>query len=765
MTHGARPVLLAFAVAATATSGVERVIAQDPTPNAAFALTATAHPPVPGDASAIWLAPSASPTRPSALARGVAELAEGRTEAALPLLSQAPPDAALAAHQQYYRALALTRLDRRDEALRAWKALLASPPAGYLSEAAILRSAELDVAMGDAAAAVRAYEALSKQKTAAPDDVLMRLAHARLAAGDRRGAAETFARVHYEHPLSDLAAIAASQVDAIGSWEPLASTPTRVKLELGRAERLFGARRYAQARDAFEALVPHVDGDEGELVSLRLAEADHYLKRYRAARTALEPWTREARRRAEARFFYLTATRELGEHAEYLRAVEALVAEFPQESWSEEALNNLATHYILTDDDDAADRTFRRLAQLFPEGRHAARAAWKIGWKAYREGRHSECADVFEEAAAAFPRSDYRPSWIYWAARSRDQLGDTRLAHRLYGILVADYMNSYYGRLASRTLTSRKVEPLTMAAAVAPPEAARADARAAVSTAPREVATANLIRTLIAHQLYADALNEVQWAQRTFGDSPVLQATAGLIYSRQGDMRRGINAVKRAYPQYLAAGGEELPSELLEVLFPVAYWRLIQKHAPARGLDPYMIAALMAQESTFTADIRSSANAIGLMQIVPATGRRYARRMGIGRFSAAKLTDPEVNVRIGTAYFADLVERFGGVHLALASYNAGPTAVARWMAERPGVARDEFIDDIPYPETQNYVKKILGTADDYRRLYDGGGARPLLGPPGSEVADSVAPARRATPAAKAPAKKKAPVRKRAPRRR
>ena len=760
MKHGARQVLLALALAATSVSGSARVTAQDAVPNAAIALTATAHPPVPVDASAVWLAPETVVSRPSPLARGIADLAAGRAEAALPLLSQAPSNAALVPYQQYYRALALTRLDRRDEASRAWAALVASSPNGYLGEAARLRAAELDETLGDAAAAVGEYDTLSKQKTVSPDDVLMRLARARLAAGDRRGAVETFARVYYEYPLSDFAAVAASQIDTLGAWEPLATTPVRVKLELGRAERLFAARRYAQARDAFEELEPHLRGDERELAALRLAESDHYLKRYRAARTALEPLTRSARRRAEARFFYLTATRELGTHAEYVRLAEALVAEFPGESWAEEALNNLGTHYILVDEDEAAVRTFSQLLRLFPAGRHAPRAAWKVGWNAYRKGRHDECAEIFEQAAAAFPRDNYRPSWIYWAARSRDQLGDTRIAHRLYGILIADYLNSYYGRLATRVLTSRKVEPMTLAAAVAPSNGTPAEARAAMSTPSPEVPTADLIRTLIAHQMYDDALNEVHWAQRMFGDSSVLQATAGLIYSRQGDMRRGINAVKRAYPQYLAAGGEELPAELLEVLFPVAYWSLIEKHAKARGLDPYLIAALMAQESTFTADIRSSANAIGLMQVLPSTGRRYARRLRIPRFNARKLTNPEINVRIGTAYFADMVERYGGVHLALASYNAGPSAVARWMAERPGIERDEFIDDIPYPETQNYVKKILGTADDYRRLYKSGGARPLLGAPGSEAVDRVAPATRATPAKRAPAKKKAPAKKR-----
>jgi len=159
---------------------------------------------------------------------------------------------------------------------------------------------------------------------------------------------------------------------------------------------------------------------------------------------------------------------------------------------------------------------------------------------------------------------------------------------------------------------------------------------------------------------------------------------------------------------------------VLGVLFPLDYWPLIKKYSDARGLDPYVISALMAQESTFDHDVRSSANAYGLMQVVPGTGRRYARSLGIRRFSTATLTNAESNVRIGTAYFKDLIDRFGGAHFALASYNAGEHRIARWIAERPGITQDEFIDDIPFPETQNYVKKILGTAEDYRRLYGGG---------------------------------------------
>src|SRR4030095_4807542 len=156
--------------------------------------------------------------------------------------------------------------------------------------------------------------------------------------------------------------------------------------------------------------------------------------------------------------------------------------------------------------------------------------------------------------------------------------------------------------------------------------------------------------------------------------------------------------------------------ELLTVIFPVAHWDLIQQYAQAKELDRYLLAALIAQESTFQADIKSSANAWGLMQILPSTGRQYATRLGIRSFSTRRLIEPDVNLAIGTTYFAELLKDFGEA-AALAAYNAGPSRAAKWMAERPGLSREEVIDDIPYPETQNYVKRILGTAEDYRNLY------------------------------------------------
>jgi soluble lytic murein transglycosylase len=538
---------------------------------------------------------------------------------------------------------------------------------------------------------------------------------------------------------------------------------TRYALELGRAERLFGARRFAAARPIFETLRAVATSDDRELLDLRLAECDYYAKRTRAARDGVKPYLEKASRQGEALYFYAVATRELGDVGEYLRTVRRIADDFPDQSWAEEALNNLATHYILQDEDDLAVATFREMVEKYPNGHYGDRAAWKFGWWSYKNGNYADTLKAFETAAAFYTRSDYRPAWLYWSARSHEALKNQTFADERYRLVITDYRNSYYGRLAADRLTARGLQPpqrRLVADAAAPTDDA--------TTAPaRMPANERTVRMLLATGLYDQALDELRYAQRAWGDSSVIQATFGWIYNRQGDLRAGINAMKRAYPQYLAAGGEEMPIALQRVRFPIDYWPLIQRYAAERDLDPYMVAALINQESTFDAGVRSHANAYGLMQLLPSTGRQYARSLQIPRrFSLSMLTTADTNLRMGTAYFSDLVKKFGGAHYALATYNAGPGRVVRWIGERPNVDRDEFIDDIPYAETQDYVKKIIGQAEDYRRLYGPGAP--------SGDADAVVPAvarkpakagaAKAAPAKAAPARKK-PVAKKKPTRR
>lgn len=724
-----------LALAAATPHGRGQDASQDPSRRqpATGHLAPTAHPPLPGPLSRYWLVPdvSASPTtaagRPAdtalgRFARGASLIAKGEFAAGLPLVtSRTLDDTPLANYARYYAGVALHELGRLPEADATLTALARRSPDGYVKEAAALRLAAVARALDDPERAKNLLDALSAETVSSPEEVLVQLGSAEEALDHREHALEAYRRVYYESPMTAQASAAQEGIERLETVSLV--LPDRFRRELTRAEQLFSARRWAQAKAGFTPLARAARGDEATLIALRLAECDYYLDRFRPARDALRPYLDGGPLEAEARFFHLTATRALGDRTTYVSLARGLVEDHPGNEWAAETLNNLASHYVIIDDVAQADQVFRELLRRFPRHRYSERAAWKVGWLAYRNGRFDEAAQVFEAGAATFPRADYRPSWLYWAGRARDQRGDQALANERYQLSVADYRNSYYGRLAMRILESRRAP--AVAPIVAP--AATGDAPPPASAVP----TGGLVRELVGLELYDDALREVRHAQRVWGDSPQLQATVAWILHRQAldlraterftALRGAITTMRRAYPQFMAAGGEDLPPDVLRIIFPMDYWPLIRKYSDLHRLDPYLIAALIAQESTFTPEIRSSANAYGLMQIIPGTGRQLARALGIRNFTTTMLTQPETNVRMGTRYFKDMMDRFGGAHYALAGYNAGPHRVVQWSRETPNLPPDEFVDNIPFPETQNYVKRILGTAEDYRLLYGPGG--------------------------------------------
>jgi soluble lytic murein transglycosylase len=637
----------------------------------------------------------------------------GRAADALEEFAAEGADPRIGGYARLHAGQALLALDRSREAAESARAVLSTSPGGYLGEAALWLLADASERQQQWAEARNALRALTDIRSVRPAVAWLRLARAAEKLDERSDARAAYARVYYDFPLSEEAASAESALAKL----PATAGPERFGLELGRAELLYGGRRYADAKKAFSGLRSQAKGDDRILVDLRVAQCDLGLQRFQAARDQLNSLVEKAGdRRTEVEFSVLAVLRGL-KRSEYPAKVGEFVTAHPGHALAETALNDLATAYILADEDGNAAQVFTDMYAHFPMGAFADRAAWKAGWWAHRNGNYRETIRLFETASVNQRRADYRPSWLYWSAQAHEQLGEREAALTWYRRTVADYRNSYYGRLAMAAVDrlASHVRPLGSGPQSA--QAAAAPAALALNPGPRP-ANASLVQALLAAGLYEDAVAELRRVQREAGTSPLIEATVAYALNRQGQLRPAIQAMRRAYPQFMAEGGERLPRALLTIIFPVQHWDLLERYARDRSLDFWLLLAQVAQESTFQADVRSAANAYGLMQILPSTGRRYAPKVGIRGFSTARLTDPEINVKIGTAYFVDLLEMFDGdAAPALAAYNAGESRVARWRAERPGLARDEFIDDIPFPETQNYVKRILGTAEDYRILY------------------------------------------------
>ena len=315
-------------LAVLAVSAIVVFCTSDRRARAQSALGPTQHPALPASESDLWLVPAAADrtarANPTAqtLAAAVNLYDSGEYSTAQATLNRLPPSPALLDYVDYYKGLVQLRLKQYPEARRTLEALAGRKPVGAISLNTALALGETAEASGRLDDAIEIYRRIADDRHLVSDDVLSRLGAVAMSAGDRKTAAAAYLRVYYEFALSDLATAAASHLATLQDQ----IVKTGYQQDLGRAAMLFGARRYAEARTAFQEIQRQASGDDRELADLRVAECDFHLKRYAAARDGVRPYLERASRKAEARFFNLSALRELGQHDEYVAQTRALVA-------------------------------------------------------------------------------------------------------------------------------------------------------------------------------------------------------------------------------------------------------------------------------------------------------------------------------------------------------------------------------------------------------------------------------------------------------
>ncbi len=411
------------------------------TPSAEGALPALAptnHPPLPRQLSRLWLAPRQGERQAhragplEALARAVKLQDDAKFSASLQLLDRkAVQQTPLAGYATYYAGMAELGLKHYDLARKAFADLAARQPHGFLAEAAPLAEAQAAEQAGDNVGAVAIYQGLLQQTPTRPQAVLLRLGRAAALAGDRALAAESFRRVYYDFPLTDQADEAEKALAGL-KVAPLVESIGYPR-DLARAGTLFQAGRFKEAREAYTALLPRVHDGDREGVMLRIAASDIELHLYRYALGDARPYAHAGAHQAEAAYYYAAALAGLHRDDDYVRTVRLMVDSFGTSPWVESALNDLGTYYIIQDEDDQATAVFREMLSRFPNGAHAERGAWKVGWAAYLAHRYGETVRVFDQAAARFPRSNYRPAYLVLGGpllRSAQGRADCRCAVR-----------------------------------------------------------------------------------------------------------------------------------------------------------------------------------------------------------------------------------------------------------------------------------------------------------------------------------------------
>jgi len=343
---------------------------------------------------------------------------------------------------------------------------------------------------------------------------------------------------------------------------------------------------------------------------------------------------------------------------------------------------------------------FERAIAMEPSHASAGLARMRLGQIHLQQNDEEAAAEVFGSYLEEFPNGRRWAEATYWAARSLQALGrDEDALEYLMEIKDRDDL-SYYGVLAFELLE----EPFLPDVPPGPVSMPRIWLQSELRTLDLLVA-AGLDTGAEAH---VDGL-----IARTHGSVPEALDLADALIER-GFSIRGINIGRD-----LERGGAPQTKRLLRVLYPFPYRELVTREASERDIDPIFLAALIRQESAFTPRIHSPAGAIGLMQVMPATGRDVARSQGLRGFTAASLETAEINLHLGTRFLLDMEGRYGDgeLPLVLSAYNAGPTRARRWREFPEFEDLLRFTERIPFDETRGYVKNITRNVGLYQFLY------------------------------------------------
>ncbi len=566
-----------------------------------------------------------------------------------------------------------------------------------------------------------AREALARgEGTAAVDRPGYQLAEGQveLALGRQPMAVDIFRSLLLGHPLTPDARTALQQLTNLGAESTLTVADLR-----SLADAYYKAGRYADAASQYRVLAGARELSAQERDGFAVAEAacELHLGQLTQAEAEALPDT-DDENGARRLYLMMELARDRESTDDQQRIVTGMEARFPQSPWLAEALFSSGNMYLLRRDYPTAIAYYLYLAEHFPANEDAAAAHWRAGWLSYRLGQYTEAARLFDQQIRLYPAASDTVSAIYWQGRLYESLDHApALAAANFRAIIRAYPHYFYAQMARDRLaalghTEPAVEPELdhFQPLPTPPLATSFPMDSPHLAMARLLANAGL-NEYIPREITADP-DASRW-------SALVEAQ---IYFSYGEYFQALRVLKRALPNASTASLQSIPLVYWRILYPEPWWNTIVTESKKNNLDPYLVASLIRQESEFNPSAISYANAYGLMQLLPRVGRAMAREEGMRYFRTFQLLDPEINIRLGTRYLREMLDKFGGVPAyALAAYNAGDYRVADWRADGPYSGIDEFVESIPFSQTRNYVEAVLrneetyGAIDDYARSQNG----------------------------------------------
>ena len=649
----------------------------------------------------------------AALALGYDDYSHSKHQQALNWLQKAKSDALLLEYTLFWTAQAEHGLNKNAAAAQDFAQLLKDYPNAAIKEQVLEAYVPVAISIGrpqDGLDDLAAYPS-----TGSKPALLVVRARANEAAHKYVPAAKDYQTLYYKYPLADESKDAASALPRLNKQLHNEFPYATGEMQEQRAQIFYDAHKWKEARTEYDKLVAILKDPANPIrqrALVRSAECRQHPKTAPGLFTKLTTTDPEAD--AERLYDLSQAWRSDKNEAQMLTAIEKIADQYPKSRWNEDALMAAGNYYWVELDRAKAISYYQRVLDLFPAGRHAYNAEWRIAWVAYLQ-KQPYADERMTNFLRKYPATGGAVNVIYWLGRNAERNGNPARARAYYQKALDRFPATYFAHAAESRLAklgSGDPEPVDALAQipVAPPLRSFDD-----PIAPAVMDRWNRAQALRTIAFDASAELELKAAYAASASPRFLVEAAQAAFD-QGHFATGMAYGRLAVPNSDARKLNEVPATVWKVLFPFPYEATIRREAQRNDFDPMFAAGLIRQESTFQADAVSHANAIGLMQILPKTARLLAKQLKI-RYNKNTLFDPNANIELGMLYIANLTKATGGPEYAAAAYNAGEDRIALWKSERTYDEVPELVESIPFTETREYVQIVVRNAEMYRALY------------------------------------------------
>jgi soluble lytic murein transglycosylase len=646
-------------------------------------------------------------------AKAYGAYAKGKSSEAKELFEKAiDPKFRLADYSQYYLAVINYDLANWEQARQMLAQLKQRFPQSIWIQPATLLQAKVNIAekkYDSAEETLRQLRAEKSVKRDIADEALYLQAQIREAQGDPIGAHTLYNNLRDSSPNSRRAAAARKAQTSLRQAFPDVFGIQTIDSLAAEADRLARERQSVEAETLYKKLLNNAPDADARLRYLtKLANLFLSTRSRNDSIPTLELIARDFPDSLEAP----KALYQIGqiywnrhENAQAYEYFRLILEKYPTSEYVDRARFAAADIHEYFGRRAEAVQLYSDIIKLSAQGQVRDDAAWRLAWLYYRSGDLTAAFDTFSILAKQSSNGPFGTAALYWQGRIAEKSGEQDRARQVYRQIAVSATESYYQNLSWRALQrlgEAAEEPKWVVAT--PPE------ETDPPMAPDLLFHLSRARALTSLSLQNLANTELDEVNRGANPSNRMRAFLMREYFKNGAYARSLQLAN------------QLPSSRSEreiYRYPLAFWELIQQKAQEHGLDPYLVLALIRQESLFDTRARSPAVALGLMQLIHPTAARVAKEVGLAVPSTEMLFDPDVNLTLGTQYLKDLLARYSNNRQkAIAAYNAGEAAVDRWEKEILTDDIEEFVERIPYVETRGYVKLVMRNQQIYKRLYE-----------------------------------------------